>query len=993
MPKQHQERIRPVSQQSDATRRKPVVTEVVASPVKAPPMVQDDSFAQVIDGLKTFNNALERYQTVKDGKDAEEAIAQGRTAGREAQFDPTDPMQAINTLPAMPDSVNPAFSAHYAQGYKETLGSRMGDESRSNLLRQYLTRRNEDGFEVEGFLQDYTKSELTGIEDPQVRAEITKAHVEAVKEIRGDFHKVKLGQLQFAAKANAAATMDGDIQPHMSPQQLFTTFQEVTAPKLVNGIFTRPEASAMFVERIGVMSNQMGGAPELFDALTMFKDPKTGMTIEQANPGLGQAIATQRQHASTMRDKRLSEEVKTRNFETLASLEDRVKSGGWVSDEEIISHMNPLGVFKTVAEAMAFRRMRDAAFGEVTQLAHAVREVGAGRGAYLKPDLLKKAVEEMTKAPVQSMVEGATNGNNTQYAMAMRDFIGVHESSGTAYLSPILTQMTAGIKGMIPQVVKGEAQPPSKQFEMLAKMYKDLPDHIRSLYYDEDSAKIMRNYLDGINTQRLDPASALSRAYQSVSPEAKERGRQLMADPEWQKSVAKVIKGIGTPDFLRNWAPWGKAMGVYPQDDALIAEATVVARDYILRNPEDGPASLAPFLERWQRDNFVHDTTTNRWVKVPAGYGTDGVRKAISAYTKAAAEEFGEDVNPTLKLMSNGSYELWAANADGVPLRHLRGGIQLQDITQRYSIATNLDPATEGPTWIALKQKLKDGTLTPEEATANAPLLAKVDSMGLLSYSMKAQIERSSSDSFKGRLAELPKVSFGAPTNDNLDASRLPGTKSKTAIASHFMSMNDLTGALTVMGEGVANRAYPDHSSKEPTIGVGYNMVKNAKTLAEDFRRAGIPSDPASLEAIAAGQKEITNDQAMRLFTVVKPRYEGMAKTAVERTAPGLWSKLPPNQRAVLTDLAYQVGYADKSKAVKDYEKVLDSLLKGDNQAAAEALGVSWTKASDGSVKFDEHRNNLRAHMLSSPNGFFSVIGHVAKTPRSRLDSIALKGD
>jgi hypothetical protein len=59
---------------------------------------------------------------------------------------------------------------------------------------------------------------------------------------------------------------------------------------------------------------------------------------------------------------------------------------------------------------------------------------------------------------------------------------------------------------------------------------------------------------------------------------------------------------------------------------------------------------------------------------------------------------------------------------------------------------------------------------------------------------------------------------------------------------------------------------------------------------------------------VKIGKASLTPDQAKRLIEVAAPRYEESARKSAEATAPGLWTRMTASQRAVMVDIAYQVG-------------------------------------------------------------------------------------
>jgi GH24 family phage-related lysozyme (muramidase) len=174
------------------------------------------------------------------------------------------------------------------------------------------------------------------------------------------------------------------------------------------------------------------------------------------------------------------------------------------------------------------------------------------------------------------------------------------------------------------------------------------------------------------------------------------------------------------------------------------------------------------------------------------------------------------------------------------------------------------------------------------------------------------------------------------------------------------------------MGEGFVSKAYPDPNPKAGlNIGYGYNLNANADTIAEDFRRAGIPS--TSIEGIKSGKVEITPEQGARLLQAVVPRYEQRAKDAVEAAHPGLWKMVSEGQKAALVDVAYQVG------DVAQFKKAIGALARKDLPAFQEALKVTYHD-KNGNQQEDQRRNKLRNLMMNGVSSWGQGLQEASRT-------------
>ena len=437
-----------------------------------------------------------------------------------------------------------------------------------------------------------------------------------------------------------------------------------------------------------------------------------------------------------------------------------------------------------------------------------------------------------------------------------------------------------------------------------------------------------------------------------------------------KNAVTNVITGWGSnddysrPNLLRttgfNWPIIGGEMmqGSIPPDQSLITSgAYIEAQRYIRAGGSNDPSKLSEHLKEWARNNFVHDSTTNTVVGVPAGKAGKDIANAISSYTeKTAAMPEYKGGKVTLEHQGNGQYATWYTPKGASQGYRIFPDTNYQELLRGEAAKTHLDD-TERASYTALQDKVRGGNLTTEDVANNSKLIGKLTSMGLWKDDAKKQSDFLSTKAGQdlGLLVQEAKkrgLSAG-PISTNL--SNIPDLAAKRPVAQMLMKQGDVSGALTVMGEGVALKAYND-PAKGTNIGIGYNIDMNIKTAQEDFRRAGIT---ASVEEIKGGKVGISTEQAVRLYQVVKPRYEAIAREQFEkRYSAGSFDKLSPPERAVLTDIAYQSG-----KNVGKFTELFDSMMT--KQAPnANALNLSWKDRNTGEMKLDTHRRNLRLNLL-----------------------------
>jgi GH24 family phage-related lysozyme (muramidase) len=341
------------------------------------------------------------------------------------------------------------------------------------------------------------------------------------------------------------------------------------------------------------------------------------------------------------------------------------------------------------------------------------------------------------------------------------------------------------------------------------------------------------------------------------------------------------------------------------------------------------------------------------------------------------ARALGNPLDPQqsvgLTYRSDGRYTL-SMLVNGNPIH----GLEDVTFSQIMAQAANdkLMSQDERAAMSALKQKLGNGTATTQDLVDHAEVLAKATNLKQISDITRAQIDKVRDGAFEAGVKNLVQFPTAPASFAGLAGSRLTGQGSKIQVdqAGSFMTSGSYSAALTAMGEGLVLKATPDPNPKAGNnIGYGYNLNANAGTIAEDFRRAGIPA--TSIDGIKAGTVQITPEQAARLLEVTLPRYEGRAKQAVDAVDPNLWPALSMPQKAALTDVAYQVG------DVGQFHKALGALARKDVAGFQDALKVTYLD-KDGNRREDVRRNNLRALMVSGPIAFYNGIKEAARSSR-----------
>jgi hypothetical protein len=960
------------------------MTQVLAHPVDqtVAPIV-DTELHQLVTGLSAVNPQLQNYLREKGTTDAQNAVSAGEDAARRAALEALDPKEALNAPAAMPDSVAPAYARNFEAGFKNVLGTAIGNKAQDDILTAWSKVRHTA--DPEQFLQEQTASQLGGFTDPAVLAKVSAIHEATAKAIRNDGRAVAAKKLDDSTRENINASLSV-ITPAMSVNEQFASFVSWRSEAAKTGLFNNTELVAQFADRLHANSASMGGDPSAFDAFfggpvvdgkPTLVDPATGKTLADLNPDLAVRVDGFRKAAQAQLDTRMFGEFGKAKYQIQTDLEAQVISSGVMPTDEVIkSHIGKLGIFEQYGEALAWKHKMQTALDKQEGLKVNLELVGKGMGyAIAKPEDQIKAMDAVTAPAVAAFVAGSMDSTPAGQAAANIAIGRILKAQADSGVNVPITTLKHGFASFLNKVpTPGEDASP--MFKAYANLYRQLPPNLRSMYASEDVQSVLESYnaqtTNGSGTQS-DSATAYQQAYAGISPEAKKLADNMRKDPEFNARVESKVKNLTTSwvrDMLPSWT------GLYPTNEHQTAQfAKDEAIRYAVQNPMRSESEIMSHVQKWYSERFVHDTTSNKVVEVPGGQANDRVAEAIADYTADARKRIDPDSKAELRLVGT-TYQL----VDGYRL--VDSGIKLSDITQHAYLKKNWDVSQqEGARMQALQQSINDGTATSATLAEGAPLIAKARTMGVWTQEMEQKLTTLRRDSFK---KDTDSIMNMVPPTTNLDlghAQAKSDGRSMTTLARQYWDRGAVGEALTVMNEGVILTKKPDN--KGHTIGVGYNLEQNDKTLAEDFRRSGIPAE--SVEAIKAGKASITEDQAMRLFAISYGRAKAVAQSGLDSIyGKGSWAKLPQNKQAVMTDVAYQVGN------ITTFKQSMESFMKGDTEAMKNAFKVRYQSPKDGSMVEDVPRNNLRSHLLNGTGTFSSIIDEVAAKPTSLIEAKAM---
>jgi hypothetical protein len=936
----------------------------------------DATLMGLVDGLKSFNPALAQYSQLKNQEAASAAFKAGTAQGETADAGMVDAQTGGIKLPPPADSykVDPAFSEAFSAGYRNSVGMKIGNQVQTDILSAYAENKQKDGFDPEQFLHEQVARHTAGLTDPAIIEQVSKSVAGTAESVRKDFAQVQLTRLQETAKGNLSAALDTFMKPDATPQQIHDGLINSVEPlRGQMGLMTRPELADMLLDKINNLSHAQQGRPDLFDVFTQYKDPKTGLTLQQMNPKLQSEVTRAQQQAREEQDKRIDAGMQTDYFKRTVSDEASASQGNSPDMADFAGRIGEHGQFRTASAAMSeYRRLSDLA-DQAKGAAQAVQMVGSGTAWALDKKTAQGALDTAQQADVGTLMQVATSqqaGDPSQLPQVQQAIKSITDITGRSGRSDLAnTSLKALIDGTVNAVPPKDGQP-SSQFKLAAALYGGLPDQLRSLYFDEKASSLFSSYQKD-RSAGVDDNTAYATAYKSASPEAKKFAAELTSNPDWKKKVAGEVSGL-TTDWYQRIPVIGRAFGGSPQNEnATTTWAQMQLRDYYTRNPTASDSDAKAWVQNQVQTNFVYDPVNKVDVQVPPNQASEQTADAMKAYLEKARDKYGEDANPMLIYGKDGRYTL-SAVVNGAPIHKLED-VTFDQILQQNASTKMLTPDDRSG-MAALQDKLNKGTATSQDLIDNADLLAKARNLKQISDTTQGRISKLRDTAFQGALDNVFNFPMAPGSYSGLSGSRLTGQGSKMqqTAAATFLGQMNYSAALTSMGEGLVLKATPDPNPKAGNnIGYGYNLNANSGTIAEDFRRAGIPA--TSIEGIKAGTTQITPDQAARLLQVSLPRYEDRAKQAIEAAHPGLWTMINDRQKAALTDVAYQVG------DVSQFHKAVGALARQDSQGFQDALKVTYA-GKDGNRIEDTRRNNLRSLMISGPIAFLQGIKEAART-------------
>jgi GH24 family phage-related lysozyme (muramidase) len=969
---------RPV-EASFGQRQAPAALQVVAHPVQGAAQIGvQSSMNDLVMALTALNPSLHQFADKQAAQDTKDARIAGIAEGTKAVA--ANPVEALYTEAALPDYIPSAYKSTFSEGYRETVGYATAARSAQEIKQTYLDQRNQDGFDVETFLKGSTEKEFAGINDPIILASLAKQHSATAADIRGEHYKFLDARLTEKLKVDTLANLEVAINPQKSPEQNAAAYQEsVVGPAMKTGKFTRGALADLAIAKaIADATRDNGNAVEMLDWLDV-KD-KDNVSVAMFNPT---AVAKARVHILSMKEEVHKEDNERSHLEVYKAHEALLAKDPYsLTDAEIDKHVYKGGPYSAVSAAALYEKRRKA-IEEMQNKQRVNGMIERGEGGALTRTEANKATHEATQPYVEKLASVLASGGEPDDVIAAtralsNSLVTFSRKIGQVVPNEGLKAMLENVTMLIPQ--KGEK--PGAQFLALADLAQqlELTPTIAEAYLGNNTNQrdILRNY-NKMRGMGSSPEAAYEDAYRQASQESRDAAKKRESNPAFWKSVDRATDGallgfVGSIPYVGQW------LGMAPDQSAVQAAARQYAAEYLGRNGNATDAEAAEAGKKYILANYVHSKVLNQYIKVPPGMaGTDApIVKTLESFadhlkTKGDKEgvPYGDKSGLTFEYIGGDQMRVRTSNP------HRSYPIAISELVAAQKGALELSNE-ERVRFVDLQTKMKNGTADRTTFMENSDLIGKLKHITKVTGDKLWTSKDATYESGlwqQGNItgvARQARVALETRSLENTDKSSLDRVPNRPAsdasrheVAREFLSQGRTAAALVTAGEDIRLRAYEDPATGW-NIGMGYNMTKNASNLMEDFRRAGI--DTAQVSDIKSGKASITLDQAKALTLVAAERAEKTVKDYFDKHHPGEWAKIPDNHRAVLTDVAYQVGN------IHSFPKAIAAVLRGDILTAGKETVVQYKIRNTDNYKVDTGRRNLRVEMLASATSFDNLM-------------------
>ncbi|NCT81908.1 MAG: hypothetical protein GXC94_02080 [Comamonadaceae bacterium] len=962
--------------------------------------VGNPELAGLMQGLSAFNPALQNLAQAEarrsdqlDQLQAPEAAAQAKAEAQRLE----DPVAALyQPTPAAPSNVRPALAPSYLRELNAGTAQRAAQRINADTAEAYFQAVDQPDFKLDTFLAERRRQALAGVAD-NTAAAVLGGHLDNLDtHLRDDYQRRQVKKLEETNNSILFQDAGDRFSTDLTADGVALEWAgfETRAAGLGK---TPKEAATLLLRQLMANSEKLGGSPELFDAFD--RRLADGTTLRSKNPELSAQVDSARQHAATIRDHRIEQENAHSNGKTLDDLYRMIDTGqaAQVTPELLLPHFHKGGAIKSPEQfASILNQARDRAMKD-----HAATAfdgyADAGMLALL-PDNVQGEIATRRLGPaLLAMTDRIRAGDAAGASDAMTETVRQVLRWGG---SKPVAELTRFVEANLVTVPSAGGPPPA--FQALSAMYRALAvaPALRSQYFNEDAQQLLEAYqahADG----GADTKGAYEAAYRTIDPAAKKRAEEFAKTPEYQKLVSdKVAKHVEGSSMFPTWIGGNGR----PENVALLkAEGALQLRSMLSRNPNLSESQIEAQLSSWYKNNYVLDTTSQMAVKVPPGLGGADAQTALSEFTARLAKDASlsdrSDGTWTVQLSPLGAEGKYAVQLalDGIPKKSVPVVMDLATEIKRVAARRVLTPEDKQQLGAYLAAHKKDGSVLdiPPE------VMAKGEAMGLVTGSALDAWKDKQSSSIKDRLKRHPQFGFGTNGTGPLQFTNTTSTnaldiRTTASVATEFLKDFNgslrpygghdpqfLAASLVAMGEGVALTAYDDPArGAGKNIGMGYNLAANKATVDADLKAAGVPE--SRIESVKAGTLSLTQDQAKRLVMVALPRYMKQTEAVAESVAPGLWSSMTAQQKAVMVDIAYQTGNP------KSFVKAWNALKDNDQDAFLAETKTYFTNQA-GERQEDTRRAGLRDALLRGPTFWSQRLAEAGRLPGNKLQAMALK--
>ncbi|WP_046114471.1 hypothetical protein [Aquincola tertiaricarbonis] len=949
----------------------------------------------LIAGLSQFNPALAQfnaqqasvanYQAEKqEVEDKRKFAAEGSALGQGIE----SPRDALTGAPIVPPQTVPsAYADTFVNSVQETLAHRTGVQDKAEVVARYNELKDTEGFNAQAFLTEERSKALAGIKDPRAASIVGSHFVELEAMVRAEDERIRLRRRDEVRASSMAQTAADMFTGNMSPSELASTygvFQE--RAKALN--YTTKESAQFLLTQLQHESTKLGGSPELFSVFDQ-KDAE-GMTLMARNPQLIPLIDQARHEATKMRDRAIMEGSEIPRTKVLMGIEKQIETDpASVTQDLILSHMGKFGAVQSPGQALSLLSRAQEALAKKTATEAFTADANAGELWRHDAPIQRQVLDSLAGGLVQQMAKATAANDPAAVGQVAHQLMQLHSRTGATEPVDQLQRYVRTLTSNLPNKAG-----PSSAFQAAGELYKALSANptYRDMYFNEETSKIMEGYTSAIGAGS-DAISAYTQAYQAVSPEAKAAAEAYVKTPAFkamtQKESHKYVEGTG---WLPDWLGGDRA------DNRTMVGAAVASelRTWRTRNPFATESDARAYVESWTKKNFVLDKTNNVAVRVPPGLGGPLAQEALTNYSAEVGKRFNvgdrNDADWSIQYVptgTDGKYHVVAFN--GAATAAL-GNVDLQELMVKERAKKVLNDE-ERELLGQMRDAKKGGVLLP----LNPELIAKAEALRILKPAEAKQYREVQQKQLMERIDSTPRMNLGDPSAAALQLApaRKSGNVDNQLTARVAMDLLgspmyapqtqhvSLAASLITMGEAVALQPYEDpaHAAGK-NIGMGYNLKANEKTVMDDLKRSGVPEE--RIMDVLDGRAALTPDQAKRLLLTAMPRYEKQVQELAEYASPGLWGRMTPAQKAVMVDVAWQVGDASK------FKKAWMALATGDEKTFAAETKVYFTDRS-GERKEDTRRNNLRAAMLAGVPYWEATVQKFGSLPSSKLQAMAMQ--